>query len=122
EKSSVRVGFDWLLPVCMQSITQKKSGFVFLLVPTDYLAVVLRWLRFNRRNSEGVEARDTTNTNQTPAPYEYLDGGTYTSTGDKTVWAKVEKSGWDKRKATIKLTVRRDAWQHPPRNTETIRQ
>lgn len=42
---------------------------------------------------------------QTPAPFEYLSGRTYAEKGSNTVWAKAEKSGWDKRQATIQLTA-----------------
>lgn len=45
---------------------------------------------------------------QTPAPFEYLSGQTYALKGCKTVWAIAEKSGWDKRQATIQLTVLAD--------------
>ncbi|KAF8249951.1 hypothetical protein K440DRAFT_640730 [Wilcoxina mikolae CBS 423.85] len=45
---------------------------------------------------------------QTPTPFEYLSGWTYGSKGSKTVWAKAERSGWDKRQATIQLTVLAD--------------
>ena len=45
---------------------------------------------------------------QTPAPFEHLSGWTYERGGSKTVWAKAEKSGWDKRQATIQITIPAD--------------
>lgn len=38
-------------------------------------------------------------------PCEYLSGRTNAMKGDKTVWAKATKSGWDKRQTTIMLTA-----------------
>ena len=49
--------------------------------------------------------RRTANMDQTPLPFEYLCGKTYACKGDKTIWAKSIHSGWDKRKATLVLTV-----------------
>lgn len=43
--------------------------------------------------------------NQTLLPFEYLSGRTYALKGDKTVWRKATASGWDKRHATLMLTV-----------------
>jgi hypothetical protein len=40
---------------------------------------------------------------QTPVPFEYLDGQTYVEKGAKTVQAKSENSGWDKRQATLMI-------------------
>jgi hypothetical protein len=51
---------------------------------------------------------------QTPAPFEYLDGRTYNAKGDKTIWVKAEKSGWDKRQATVQLTVLGDGTMSTP--------
>ena len=42
---------------------------------------------------------------QTPLPLEFLSGRTYESKGSKTVWAKGGTSGWDKRQATLQLTI-----------------
>ena len=36
------------------------------------------------------------NIDQTPLPFEYLSGRTYAIKGEKTIWAKATKSGWDK--------------------------
>ena len=45
------------------------------------------------------------NMDQTPLPFEYLCGRTYACKGDETVWAESIRSGWDKRQATLVLTV-----------------
>jgi hypothetical protein len=46
------------------------------------------------------------NMDQTPALFEYLSGRTYAEKGSNTVWAKlVEKGGWDKHQANIRLTA-----------------
>lgn len=52
---------------------------------------------------------------QTPLPFEFLSGQTYTLKGEKTVWVKGATSGWDKRQATLQLTVFADGenYVHP---------
>lgn len=45
------------------------------------------------------------NMDQTPLPWEYITGRTYEFKGSKTVWVRSKKSGWDKRQATIQLTI-----------------
>ncbi|RPA94156.1 hypothetical protein L873DRAFT_1475290 [Choiromyces venosus 120613-1] len=45
------------------------------------------------------------NIDQTPLLFEYLEGKTYNQSSKKTIWAQSSKSGWDKRQATIQLTV-----------------
>lgn len=43
---------------------------------------------------------------QTPLPFEYLSGRSYHQQGDKTIWVPGSKqTGWDKRQATIQLTI-----------------
>ena len=49
------------------------------------------------------------NMDQTPLPFEYLDGRTYNQAGDSTIWVQSSQSGWDKRQATVQLTVFADA-------------
>ena len=36
------------------------------------------------------------NMDQTPLPFEYLEGQTYNKIGEKTIWAQSSQSGWDK--------------------------
>jgi hypothetical protein len=45
------------------------------------------------------------NMDQTPVPFESLEGWSYNNIGDKTIWVQSSQSGWDKRQATIQLTV-----------------
>ena len=42
---------------------------------------------------------------QTQLPFKYLTSKTYSHRGDKTIWTKSDKSGWDKCQATLALTV-----------------
>jgi len=95
-------------------------------LPGDFAEGILNWLKFNRRNSqlrdedireeeEGdhssqpmigqYQLQNICNMDQTPVPFEYLEGGTYNLVGEKTVWLQSSKSGWDKRQGTIQLTV-----------------
>jgi hypothetical protein len=88
-------------------------------LPEEYLEPILNFFRFNRRNSQ-LQPGDTPqavgrfkerrifNMDQTPAPFEYLDGQTYCEKGAKTVQAKSTKSGWDKRQATLMITAAGD--------------
>ena len=47
---------------------------------------------------------------QTPLPFEYLSGRTYNQRGKKTIWVQAsQQSGWEKRQATIQLTIFADA-------------
>ena len=90
--------------------------------PTDYCTMIISFLCFNRRNSELRNSMEDTvlqsvivvgcyllsnilNMNQTPLPWEYLEGKTYEFKGSKTVWVRARRSGWDKRQATIQLTI-----------------
>ena len=87
-------------------------------IPEEYLQSILSWLRFNRRNSqirpatsdeERVVGRylleSICNIDETPLPFEFLDGQTYADKGSHTVQVKASNSGWDKRQATLLLTV-----------------
>jgi len=104
--------------ITLGAITNKASQ-----LPSDYLATIIGWMRFNQRNSQQREANEIfqsdeeaeigryrlsniCNMDQTPIPFEYLDGRTYNQQGDKTIWVQRSKqSGWDKRQATIQLTI-----------------
>ncbi|RPB01809.1 hypothetical protein L873DRAFT_1566635, partial [Choiromyces venosus 120613-1] len=91
-------------------------------LPSDFSNAILNWMRFNRRNSQlrpgngqvpGDVLADVgrytlsniVNMDQTPLPFEYLEGRTYNQKGEKTIWAQSSHSGWDKRQATIQLAV-----------------
>jgi len=103
--------------VSLQFVTNTASK-----LPSDFSDAILNWMRFNRRNSQlrprnGPEPGDIpaaigqyalaniVNMDQTPLPFEYLEGRTYNQKGEKTIWAQSSQSGWDKRQATIQLTV-----------------
>jgi hypothetical protein len=45
------------------------------------------------------------NFDETPIPFEYIDKKTYNIQGAKTVTAKTDRSGWDKRQATLILYI-----------------
>jgi hypothetical protein len=85
-------------------------------------AMIASFLCFNRRNSQLRDGMEDTalrsviavgcyllsnilNKDQTPHPWEYHEGKTYKFKGSKTVWVRTRRSGWDKRQATIQLTV-----------------
>jgi len=92
-------------------------------LPADFSNTILDWMKFNRRNSQlrpdnemglgdipGIVGRyrlqNICNMDQTPLPFEYLEGQTYSPIGEKTIWAQSSsQSGWDKRQGTIQLTV-----------------
>ena len=45
------------------------------------------------------------NVDQTPLPFCFADGPTYTDTGDKTVWVRGGGSGLEKRQCTAQVTL-----------------
>jgi hypothetical protein len=49
---------------------------------------------------------------QTPLPFEFNKGKTYAKTGSKTVWVKEQRSGWNKRQATLQICVHADGLPH----------
>jgi hypothetical protein len=49
-----------------------------------------------------------TNMDQTLLPFEDLDGRTYNKKGEKTVWLKEHRSGWNKRQCTLQLCAHAD--------------
>jgi hypothetical protein len=49
---------------------------------------------------------------QTPLPFEFNKGRTYAKKGSKTVWVKEERSGWNKRQATLQLCLHTDGLPH----------
>jgi len=87
-------------------------------IPEDYLHLILSCLPFNWRNSQvGFGTSDEErvvgrylldsicNLDEAPLPFEYLDGQTYADKGCHSVQVKASHSGWDKRQATVLLTV-----------------
>ncbi|RPA95569.1 DDE-domain-containing protein [Choiromyces venosus 120613-1] len=61
------------------------------------------------------ELSNICNLDETPIPFEYLAGKTYDITGQKTVWVKETRSGWDKRQASLVLCIFADGipWVPP---------
>jgi len=54
------------------------------------------------------------NLDETLLPFEYLAGKTYDLVGEKTVWVKESRSGWDKRQASLVLCVFADGVPRVP--------
>ncbi|KAL6411770.1 hypothetical protein AUP68_04144 [Ilyonectria robusta] len=90
--------------------------------PEDYIAIVNRFLRFIRRvSSVGCQSRAFTmilnspkrrfskrlilNLDETPIPFEFLDGATWDIRGARTVAGHTDRSGWNKRQATLVLYI-----------------
>ena len=85
----------------------------------EYIKVVNSFLRFIRRNSQPhgplslrpimhpnrFNLSAILNLDETPIPFEYLDGYTYDFCGARTVTGKSDRSGWNKRQATLILYI-----------------
>ncbi|RPB02545.1 DDE-domain-containing protein [Choiromyces venosus 120613-1] len=111
--------------ISLRSITNKAQK-----LPADYQILILNWLRFNRRNSQPrpanfwevavdhpvgrYELANICNLDETPIPFEYLQGKTYNKEGEKTVRVKETRSGWDKRQATLVLCIFADGIPRVP--------
>ena len=94
-------------------------------LPHEYMACVNSFLRFIKRNSQPHGPSDMRilmepsrftpstilNLDETPIPFEYLDGHTYEICGAKTVSGKSDRSGWGKRQATLILYIFADGIQ-----------
>lgn len=118
-------GFLGRHKISLRSITKKAQK-----IPSDYEVLILNWLRFNRRNSQPrrdrywevalerpvgrYELSNICNLDETPLPFEYLEGKTYDLVGEKTVWVKESRSGWDKRQASLVLCVFADGVPRVP--------
>ena len=55
---------------------------------------------------------DIGNMDQTPIPYEFLNGTFYDFKGVETIWVKETRSGWDKRCATLMVYVAADGFPY----------
>jgi hypothetical protein len=51
---------------------------------------------------------------QTPLPFEFNNGKTYAKKGSKIVWVKEQRSGWNKRQATLELCLHADGKPYTP--------
>lgn len=98
-----RFGLAW------RSITRQATK-----LPAEYERYILNFLRYQRRiclikDSDGSQIRFPANMvlnmDETPIPFEYLDGKTYTFRGEKTVNGKTDRNSWTKRQATLILYI-----------------
>lgn len=92
-------------------------------LPEEYVKISNSFLRFIRRVSNRGRSQHVSriieitspskrfprsrilNLDETPIPFEYLDGYTYNSCGSRTVAGRSSRSGWDKRQATLILYI-----------------
>jgi hypothetical protein len=99
------------------------------MLPEVYYRYTFSFLRFVRRVSilteEGIRLRNLhpplilppnryriamiINLDETPIPFQFAADMTYDVEGKKTISTQAEKSGWDKRQATVLLSVKADA-------------
>ena len=56
----------------------------------------------------------TLNYDETPIPFEHLDGRMYATKGSHTVGGKSDRSGWNKRQATLILYIFADGIHRIP--------
>jgi hypothetical protein len=92
--------------------------------PKDFHEKIKQWLKFNHWNMvirEGsnigiphslsipligrFKLSEIVNIDQTPIAFEFLSGRTYDFKGSKTIWVKEQRSGWDRRQATLQVCV-----------------
>jgi hypothetical protein len=60
------------------------------------------------QNRWSFKLSEISNMDQTPISFEFLDQRTYDTKGNKTVWLKTARSGWDKRQATLQIILHAD--------------
>ena len=111
-------GFLHVHQISLRMITNTASK-----LPADFSLAILNWIKFNRRNCQlppdnalGLGDIPSTigryrlanicNMDQTPLPFEHVEGQTYSKVGEKTIWTQSSStSGWGKCQGTIQLTV-----------------
>lgn len=91
-------------------------------LPVDFERYVLNFIRRIRKMSQPLVSSENEplygpynkflyppsmvmNWDETPIPFEYLDGSTYSIKGSHTVAGHTDRSGWNKRQATLVLYV-----------------
>ncbi|KAI8710466.1 hypothetical protein NCS52_01563600 [Fusarium sp. LHS14.1] len=120
------LGFKRRRGIVKRRITKESSRR-----PEEYKAITNNFLRFIRRVSNNTntlqlrhdqspkmtinyildspvrrfEKKWTLNVDETPIPFEYLDGSTWELRGAKTVAGKTDRSGWSKRQATLIIYI-----------------
>ncbi|KAI8395679.1 hypothetical protein FOFC_06717 [Fusarium oxysporum] len=104
------------------SIVKRKITHCASKLPEAYLEVVNSFVRFVRKISiDPYQSRAISmmlndpkrrfplhrilNVDETPIPFHYLEGSTWDTLGLKTISGKVDRSGWDKRQATLILYI-----------------
>jgi hypothetical protein len=112
------------------NITRRRVTKKATKLPQEYVPVVNQFLQFVKRNSQRRTPLQPTihnltdgsperrfpkaniiNFDETPVPFEFNSGYTYEHKGAKSVQAKSEKSGWDKRQVTLILYLFADGEQ-----------
>ena len=92
--------------------------------PEFFRERIVAWLQFNRRMTIILPGSDCgiprsidipcvgrfklseiANMDQTPIAFEFLSGTTYDIKGSETIWVKEQRSGWDRRQATLQIAV-----------------
>jgi hypothetical protein len=104
------------------NIVRRKITHCASKLPEAYLEVVNSFIRFVRKISvDPYRSRYISsmlnhpkrrfplhrilNVDETPIPFHYLEGSTWEMQGMKTISGKVDRSGWDKRQATLILYI-----------------
>ncbi|KFA80892.1 hypothetical protein S40288_10165 [Stachybotrys chartarum IBT 40288] len=109
-------GFQKLSNIVTRIITKQATHR-----PGDYLKIVLNFLCFIKRVSQGpkppspfpellnvqprLETYCIVNLDETPVPFKFLDGRTWDICGVKTVAGRADRSGWNKRQSTLILYI-----------------
>ncbi|GKT54194.1 pogo transposable element with krab domain-like [Colletotrichum tofieldiae] len=107
---------------CRWNLSHRRLTKQATQLPADYLRIVTSFLHFIRRVSQPALARQPVgglrfpldriiNFDETPIPFEYLDGSTWAVKGSRTVAGKSDRSGWSKRQATLILYIFADGVQ-----------
>jgi hypothetical protein len=122
------IGFQKRHQISQRRVTKKATK-----VPAEYIDFVNKFLRFIKRVSQLPNDRkqpfcptiqnlitspkrrfptsNILNLDETPIPFEFNSGYTYEETGARSVLAKSDRSGWDKRQATLILYIWADGIQ-----------
>jgi hypothetical protein len=79
-------------------------------VPADFKPQIINWLQFNCRAQakHSLELSEIANMDQTPLQFDFLSSKTYAFKGEKAIFVKSARSGWDKRQCTLQILVHAD--------------
>jgi len=112
-------------------ISRRRTTRMATKLPAEYIQICNSFLRFVQRNSQLQQPQQAEqpvmsinnvlsspsrrfplcrilNYDKTPIPYEYTEGYTYNTKGEKTISVRSIKSGWEKRKTTLVLIIHTD--------------